>query len=255
LAVAGLSSAGYGSPQSRDIVTEYNSGADWSETRFYDGTDWSVVDQYLNGNLFIDGTIAGTKIIAGSITADKIEAGALVVADASITSAKIATIIQSNDFVSGVSGWYINKGGVAEFQSVVIGASQIGTLQIADNAVTVASAAQATDTIAASGSWSSILTIGGINVGNGRVVVNISAVPQPFVIYDSITGDLRYEYGILYRIVRDGSTVVSSVGTVYLDIPGSGSHTYTLQHIQDYSSGSGGYGTSGRSMVISGAKK
>ncbi|MTB46318.1 host specificity protein J [Providencia sp. wls1950] len=40
------------------------------------------------------------------------------IADASISNAKIGNVIQSNNFVSGKSGWQINKNGNAEFNAV-----------------------------------------------------------------------------------------------------------------------------------------
>lgn len=39
------------------------------------------------------------------------------IADAAITNAQIANVIQSNDYVAGVSGWGINKAGAAEFNN------------------------------------------------------------------------------------------------------------------------------------------
>ena len=41
-----------------------------------------------------------------------------MIQDASITNAKIGADIQSNSYVTGQSGWRINKGGLCEFTSV-----------------------------------------------------------------------------------------------------------------------------------------
>lgn len=62
-----LSSAGYGAAQERDVVTLYNTAAGYSETRFYSSSTWTAISQYLNGNLFVDGTIAATKLTAGQV--------------------------------------------------------------------------------------------------------------------------------------------------------------------------------------------
>lgn len=84
-AVAGLIAAGYGAPQALDIVTEYKSAAGFSESRFFDGAAWLVVTQYLNGNLFVDGTIGAQKIVANSINTRELFVGsATVSAESSI---------------------------------------------------------------------------------------------------------------------------------------------------------------------------
>jgi len=99
-AAQAISDAGYGVPQFMDIVTLYNNAAGYSETRFYNGSSWIALTSYINGNLLVDGTIAGEKIIADSITGDKIagntitagniNATGLVVDNASITTLKLA---------------------------------------------------------------------------------------------------------------------------------------------------------------------
>lgn len=98
-ALLALSAAGYGAPQSRDIVTLYNSAAGLSDTRFFDGTAWISVTQYLNGNLFVNGTIAGNKLITGTVVADSLNAadgtftGALVGATGSFGGTLLAGVL------------------------------------------------------------------------------------------------------------------------------------------------------------------
>ena len=41
-----------------------------------------------------------------------------IIADDAVTNAKIGADIQSNSYVTGQSGWRINKGGLCEFTSV-----------------------------------------------------------------------------------------------------------------------------------------
>lgn len=64
-----LSSNGYGSPQLRDIVTLYNTANAYSETRFYDGTTWSTLDAYVNGNMLVTGTVSADKLSVTSLSA------------------------------------------------------------------------------------------------------------------------------------------------------------------------------------------
>jgi hypothetical protein len=72
-----LSSNGYGLPQTRDIVTLYNTSTNYSESKFYDGTNWLSLDAYVNGNLLVTGTIVSDKIAANAITSVKIAANAI----------------------------------------------------------------------------------------------------------------------------------------------------------------------------------
>ena len=76
-ALAALTEAGYGSPINRDIVTLYNNTAGFSETRFYNGAAWLVVTQYLNGNLFVTGTVTADHLNAadGTFTGNLVAAG------------------------------------------------------------------------------------------------------------------------------------------------------------------------------------
>jgi hypothetical protein len=64
---AALSSAGYGAPVNRDMVTISN-GSSFSETRFYDSGSWLTLSAYLNGNMVVDGTFSAGKITAGTFT-------------------------------------------------------------------------------------------------------------------------------------------------------------------------------------------
>lgn len=51
--------------------------------------------------------------------------------DGDITNAKIGNYIQSNDFLTGVQGWRINKAGDAEFNNVTVrGTSTVGRLNV-----------------------------------------------------------------------------------------------------------------------------
>lgn len=113
------------------------------------------IEELVEGSLIVDGSIIATKLAANSIAVGTaaIQNGAIVnamIADATIDSAKIATLsagkitagslgvgsyIQSNDYISGVSGWRISGSGFAELGAASIrgqlNATQIATWSIA----------------------------------------------------------------------------------------------------------------------------
>ncbi|QBE66833.1 phage tail fiber domain-containing protein [Pseudoduganella lutea] len=68
VANSALSSAGYGAPQNRDVVTLYNTSANYSETRFYSNGSWLALNAYINGNMLVTGTLSADKIDGGTIT-------------------------------------------------------------------------------------------------------------------------------------------------------------------------------------------
>jgi len=81
------------------------------------------------------GTITGAKIAANTITAGLLATSGLItntaqIADGIITNAKISGALQSTNFVTGVSGWKIDKTGAAEFNALIVRSS------IVDGAVT-----------------------------------------------------------------------------------------------------------------------
>lgn len=71
-----------------------------------------------------DAEIGTSKIADAAITSAKIanaSIGSAQIADASITNAKLTGNIQSDNFVTGSSGWQIRRAdGVAEFQNVIV---------------------------------------------------------------------------------------------------------------------------------------
>lgn len=51
-------------PRLMDTVTLY--GASFSQTKYYDGSAWILLQNYLSGNVLVDGTLAATKLVADS---------------------------------------------------------------------------------------------------------------------------------------------------------------------------------------------
>lgn len=75
---AALVAAGYGAPVFFDRVIEYNVGAAYTETRYFNGTTWVAFTALINGNLIVNGSIvARDKIIARTISTDRLEIGSV----------------------------------------------------------------------------------------------------------------------------------------------------------------------------------
>lgn len=74
-----------GGPIIRDIVTEYNESQGYSETRFWDGTAWLVINAVVDGNLLVTGTVTGDKLLANTVTAAKIDSRNLTIKDSTGT--------------------------------------------------------------------------------------------------------------------------------------------------------------------------
>jgi len=96
-AVAALTELGL-SVVIRDEVTLYNSSTGFAETRFWTGSAWSAISQYINGGLVVNGTISANQLAADSVTAAKISSGA-------ITTAKLAA--------DGIDGCCISAGTIS----------------------------------------------------------------------------------------------------------------------------------------------
>lgn len=55
-------------PINRDVLTQYNTSAGYSETRFYDNGTWVALNSYINGNMLVTGTLSASKISADTMT-------------------------------------------------------------------------------------------------------------------------------------------------------------------------------------------
>lgn len=89
-----------GGPVLRDVVTEYNNSQNYSETRFWDGTSWLVINAVIDGNLLVDGTIGADKIIANSIDSTKIDSRNLTIKDANGNVVFSANTVAGTDSAS-----------------------------------------------------------------------------------------------------------------------------------------------------------
>jgi hypothetical protein len=84
-----------------------------------------IATDAITADKILAGSIITSKIAVGAVTAATLAANNVVttsaqITDGIITNAKIGNTIQSDAFVTGVSGWQILKGGSAEFNGVVV---------------------------------------------------------------------------------------------------------------------------------------
>jgi hypothetical protein len=82
-----------GGPVLTDTVTQYNNSQNFSQTKFWDGAAWQIVNAVVDGNLLVSGTVGATKIAANAVTATAIQAGAV---DATKITVSTLTAIQAS---------------------------------------------------------------------------------------------------------------------------------------------------------------
>jgi hypothetical protein len=94
-----------GGPILNDTVTQYNNSQNFSQTKFWDGAVWQIVNAVVDGNLLVSGTVGTTHLAANAVTAGKIAAGAvdatkITVSDLSAIQASLGTVqVNSNGYI------------------------------------------------------------------------------------------------------------------------------------------------------------
>ena len=84
-----------------DVVTLYR--GEFSSTRSWDGTSWIPVDQFVDGNLLVAGTVTAYAVAANAITTDKLVVGSVTgdkIANVTITGDKIALRAINGDLIA-----------------------------------------------------------------------------------------------------------------------------------------------------------
>lgn len=75
-----------GGPVLNDTVTQYNNAMGFSQTKFWNGTSWVIVNAIVDGNLLVSGTVGATALSANSVTATAILAGAVDATKITVTT-------------------------------------------------------------------------------------------------------------------------------------------------------------------------
>lgn len=135
-------------PHILDVVTEYNNSQSFSVTKFYDGSAWQVVNAVINGNLLVDGTVAGNALVANTVTAGKIDSRGLSIKDASgnvilgvgtqlpnayLPQSALNNLVDPSWWQVGVvpSGrWSVNATGPGGSNSLVLGQGPSGNSEV-----------------------------------------------------------------------------------------------------------------------------
>jgi len=71
--------------------------------------------EFIQTSNIVAGVITGSKLAANNVLTNSAQ-----ITDGIVTNAKIGNVIESSNYVSGTSGWRINKSGDAEFNGVVL---------------------------------------------------------------------------------------------------------------------------------------
>ena len=131
-----------GGPVMMDTVVEYNSSAGFSETRYWNGSAWIVVNTIIDGNLLVKGSVGADTFDGGKMNVGKY-----------IASSNWNGVINSSGVITtpGTQGWIIVSGNGTTVPSTMeidaanirgtltaaqIVAGAITTVKISDGAVT-----------------------------------------------------------------------------------------------------------------------
>lgn len=74
--VATTAASVQGGPQLNDLVVQYNTPTGFTRSRFWNGTSWQTVDQVIDGNLLVRGSVGTDQLAANSIVAGSAIIGA-----------------------------------------------------------------------------------------------------------------------------------------------------------------------------------
>jgi len=239
---------------------------------FYLTSPQTVNGVTLQAGLYLKRAVIGAATITSaqveSLAADKLYAATGTIAQAiigngHISNAMIGQVIESDNWSSGVAGWYIGKSGYAEFlnilargnieaTSIKVGtANIIDTLMLQGEVVTVPRSAVTASPQGLNGSWADVLLSPAYYVTSGlEHSVSVSAfasgnISASFVNDAPLARLVRYTNGSIAATSAicycgSGTTLSSSSLSFYinttgtgscllLDTPPAGTHYYAIQ--------------------------
>lgn len=191
--------------------------------------------QKATGDLIVDGVITANKISTGAVTADAIAAGAVIaskIAAGAITAVKIDTVsfsaaglavfggtLQSSNFNATTgTGWQITQAGNltipnASITSAKIGYLEVGTSNIAENAITKKWTATGSKSTSNIETWVTVL-----NYTWDFPEVSVSRIEVSVI---SPSGGSGGAGAVTYRVFRNGANIkqdtISNKGNVTLN--------------------------------------
>lgn len=105
-----------------DTVLQFNNAAEWTETRYWTGTQWSATDYVVDGDAIVHGTVRADQIAANAITAGKIAAGAVVTGTIEANIEIKTPLLSGGKLVAGkIDGGEISGNDVTVKSDLVVG--------------------------------------------------------------------------------------------------------------------------------------
>ena len=102
-----------GGPILNDTVTQYNTAMGFSQTKFWTGSAWALVNAVVDGNLLVSGTVGATAIAANAIKTYHIEADAIDATKINVTT--LAAIQASLGTAQIDSNGYLRTNGATAY--------------------------------------------------------------------------------------------------------------------------------------------
>jgi hypothetical protein len=205
-----------------DIVTEYNNVAvpPYKETRFWDGKQWLRLDQKLDGNLLVTGTVSADALSANAVDAITGNFQQLVTDQITANNATIQTETAQQISAASIS---VDQLDVANLRlnGVNINPDQLGTGHMIDHSITVPVLLQASASasLSAGQSWDSG-TMSADYGADATVMVQITISVEGL---SGTNGFARY----MISAMRDGGGVSGQTFSVGVNAFDSG--TFTTQ--------------------------
>lgn len=185
----------------------------------------SIPFMVLTSNQFVNGVFYGAGVYIKQATIGTATIGTAKIADAAITNAKIGGDIASTNFVSGVSGWYLSRGGYFEANNIYA-RGNIRATEVSANTITA-------DQVISGSLNQFFTTTGGVvnfNVPLGAQAVRCQAYPSGTTENNGKDGTgttpVTEVQFYLDGVIR--TTIRSDTPTYMLNIP-PGSHILTAQ--------------------------
>lgn len=201
----------------------------------------------MSGALIQDATINTAQI--GSIAVDRITGitSSFLLANigvGNVTNAYIGNIIQSNNYVPGVSGWNINKSGTSEFRNITArgnieattiradAANIISTLMLQGQAVTIPTSAFSTSTTSTPANfYTQTLSITFVSTGAPVMIWGVYNNRNNTGSGDALSVQVRRNGITIWNpgnVQNNANGVTTPYPFAFQDTPGAGSVTYTV---------------------------
>jgi hypothetical protein len=221
----------------------------------WNGTAWTltiadVADNSITGDKIVANTITGGLIAASGIITNSAQINDSLITNAKIqnaavTNAKISGAISSTNFVSGTSGWEIDKAGDAEFNDVVIrGTIEASTLDT--DSLTVQTSANCTAPLSNVQNFNFHGLVNNVTqtsdpyysptYSTGYNINRLASTATPVYVFYAMSGDRNGDVLSKLQVEYDGSGTWTDVATTqnYVDYLGSDSLAATFTPSGDW---------------------